>query len=415
MAIVLGVYLAHIIVGIWRDFFISLGRDFLSFWSTAYLAFYQGWEAAFNLQYLALIQQIYTPKVNIYIQQGYIYLATPAPYLPIYFLPFFGIIKLSPIMGYFLWSLFKIFIIVGYGRVWERRGLANPVKLIVFSFPFFLDVYWGNYSFVLIPVVGEMIYGLWRQKYMYAGAWAGVLWLKPALLPFGLLYVLGWGKRWLSVLKGWLMTTVLVWGGSWIMAGQQGIFALFRLLQDLWFAPAPTMGLTGGMNWRAIVLNLQNCCGNMAHAVNWLGISLGGIVLMGVVYQRFMQRRANLEISITYLALGALVVLAVGFAFGVHAHLHYLLAYTIPLAVGRQNTKAKFLGIVERWMLLGFVGAWFLVTPLLIGIKLLVDNLYTAQIRGWINFLGFGANALALNLFILWQGMRALNAFSDEL
>ncbi len=137
---------------------------------------------------------------------------------------------------------------------------------------------------------------------------------------------------------------------------------------------------------------------------------------MGVVYQRFMQRRANLEDSIAHLALGALVVLAVGFAFGVHAHLHYLLAYAIPLALGRQNTKAKFLGIVERWMLLGFVGAWLLVTPLLIGIQFFTDNLYIAQmLKNWINFLIFEANALALNLFILWQGLRALNALSDEL
>ncbi len=409
ISVILGVYIGLTFWSASQELFLSIGRDYFSFWGTTYLALQKGWHTAFDVQALAQIQLPYLPEAQTYLAQGGIYVPPPAPYLPVFFLPFYLIVKFPPAVGYVIWGLAKVLLAGSYWRLWQQRGVEIPWLYFFVSYPFFADLYWGNWSFILLIIIGEILYGLWQDKETCAGAWLGMLWLKPSLLPFVFLYLLLAAKQPGRILRGWLLATVILWGASILLAGTTGIEALFRLILSLMRSPLPGLGLKGAMNWRALVLNSETYSQNLGLFVSALGLLLS--LYWGTrLIARIRQQKANGEKRPDALALYFLIVLSFAFTFSNHAHIHYLLGSYIPLAVGLQSAprqEKQLYRTLLRWLVFGFTGVWLLIMPLNLVARLLsASPSLIEHLSFLLSFIPFAGSALLFNLYTMHHGLK---------
>ncbi len=344
LAAVAGLYLALVFYRAFSSLFIDIGRDYLSYWSVGVLAKTQGWEQAYNLDRLGEIELESTPQGELYLKAGTVYVPTPAPYLPVFLLPFLILAAFPPLPGFLVWSLVKIIGLWLYLLFFTKSlSLPRPKWVLVFlSYPFFVDLFWGQYSFVLLVIVGEFIRCLAREKERQAGLWLGFIWMKPPL--FLLLLPLTVLKRQWRVLEGWFLSTALVWMVSALIAGRKGLGALLQLWQ-VSSRGLQSMGILGMMNLRALGLNLF---GERYGPI--FVFSLGGVFLLLVVWHWLSADVRKIEgISYYWLILAALTAT---FVITWHAHIHNLLAiYPLLLLLDRDENGIVF----QLWRWLVFV------------------------------------------------------------
>ncbi|HMK09635.1 MAG TPA: glycosyltransferase family 87 protein, partial [Anaerolineales bacterium] len=239
-----------------RGLFEYWGADFAAFRAAAEVARDDGYANVYDLEKLGpperrLVQSYAAEGV----QAGFEVI--PVPYLPVFILPFGILLLPGPTIGWVLWTALNAAILLLYSRrLAQAFGAERRISALVLlvALPTFLTLAFGQVNVWLAIGFGEFLIALQRRKELAAGAWLGLLLLKPQILVW-LALGLAFGRRW-RVLAGLAMAAAVVLGASLLLAGVGGLAALV----SLWLGYAgnlPTTFPESMMNWRGLAANLE--------------------------------------------------------------------------------------------------------------------------------------------------------------
>lgn len=251
--------------------------DFRGYYASAQIA----WQQGFARVYHQPTQDEYQAKLPLPCPDGS--LASPPLRVTMPYLPAFVILLLPlPVLGfsssYTLWTLVNLTVLVLY--CWRFcRALAGTVSVLkllqwIVCLPLLATLSLGQMNVFLVICLGEFTLAMARGKEYRSGFWLAGLLLKPHTLIL-FLPGLALSRRWKPLL-GFLAGFGLILGGSYLLAGWQGLQDMLGMVfqfADPKFETAPTM-----MNWRSLALNLQEA---IPIGLAW-GIAVAGMILVAL-------------------------------------------------------------------------------------------------------------------------------------
>ncbi|MGQ9457037.1 MAG: glycosyltransferase family 87 protein [Anaerolineae bacterium] len=371
---------------------VTVGGDFLAFWSAGYLANTEGYVRVYDPNLLGALQRAFVPP-------GEPYWVRPVFFLPVFILPFQAFALFDPWAGYIVWNVLNLAILVGYLRFLARQSdpMYPPKGLLLallFSYPVFNSFLWGQVSVWLTLCVGELLRAFLKGRALRAGAWMTGLLLKPQTLPLLIPALLALGK--LRVLGGVVLGSLLVLTLSILMLG--GTTGVDRLL-DLISLNAKPLGMTGiasvnMTNWRTFGLHLSNLT---SPTVGWGIAGVGMALTVAAAGYLWVRARPMGEDALVIALLGTLA--ATG-AFTWHSHIHTEMILLPPL-VYLGARKALPQKVLDLWV---FAPPGILFLTYLTGAVGRVTGLSLPM--GYGAFV-MGGSFLALNLYLLaWAAHR---------
>ncbi len=181
----------------------------------------------------------------------------PIGFLPVFVLPFLVLLPFSPVVGLILYTLFKVFIVsLVFWRL-SRSEKHTPdwsfVALMFVSFPLAMDLFFANANFWLILCFAEALIRTRKGQGFYSGLWlAGLLTKFQVLVLFipGLFLA----KKY-DALKGFLLGGLLAFGGSFLLAGFDGMRAWLNVVSG-WDNTSQFYAFAMP-NWRGFFSNLS--------------------------------------------------------------------------------------------------------------------------------------------------------------
>jgi hypothetical protein len=295
--------------------------DFRGYYASAQIA----WQQGFARVYHQPTQDEYQARLPLPCPDGS--LAAPPlrvsmPYLPAFVIFLLPLPALEFSTSYIVWTVLNLAVLVLYTRHFcaalaEPAGwhqpLALPVstgkgacllpvsrlqpeataksgpakaskpiqgrRLILFQWavclPLLANLSLGQMNVFLLVCLGEFTLSLARGREMHSGFWLGGMLLKPHTLIL-LLPGLVLSRRW-KPLAGFLASFGIILGGSFLLAGTQGLQGMLHMVDQFAspaFQTAPTM-----MNWRSLALNLQTY---LPAGLAW-GIAFAGTLLVALL------------------------------------------------------------------------------------------------------------------------------------
>lgn len=255
--------------------FYVLGVDWSRFWGATEAFVHQGPSAAYSLtsigQFMQPLSSYYASNISdMALKVG------PAPYPPI-FLALFTPFTLPPApIGFLLWTVFNLLLgfpvarsLASHFPVDQRRAMT---ALLLLFYPFVMALFVGQMVVILLFAFWKGYRALERGDDLIAGAWFGLLLLKPQYAAV-LMLVLLLKRRW-SAIAGGTMTGLGLVGSSILVGGLSGCIAYVRMI--LVDYPNYSGGLAispqGMISWRALVLNMEPDVGKI------LGLALTGVL-----------------------------------------------------------------------------------------------------------------------------------------
>lgn len=325
IAALLVFYCAQIVLDLaWGNLFGNLGVDFAAFWSAGYIANHRGYAASYDLELMRQVQRELVPARAAPLSDlG----ALPAAYLPVFLLPFQALALLPPKSAAAVWMGLTLLGTTLYlrafvARLGERHPGSHLLLMLMVSLPVFLNFFLGQVNLWVMICVGEFLLAASAGRDVASGAWLSGMLLKPQLLILmtPAIVMQGWKKAFL----GMAAAGTIILGGSWLLAGTEG---LHRLAQ-LWFSYVGELR-TGDpqlmMNWRMIgVLLRQLGAASLGQIVAILGSSLTALAALFIWYRR-------LDINSRDFPIAVLGIMAATAATAWHSHVHMAMILIPPL------------------------------------------------------------------------------------
>ncbi|MGB3307159.1 MAG: glycosyltransferase family 87 protein [Thermomicrobiales bacterium] len=184
----------------------------------------------------------------------------PAPYPPPFLKLFEPFTLPSPPIGFLAWTILNAVIaIVVIRRLAGRFTSSSPRKLtmLLFSiFPLMMSLFVGQVEILLLLFVMQACLDLERKRDFRAGAWFGLLLLKPqyAICLFIVLAI----KGRIAAVAGFMTGGLVILAGSIAVAGLKGTIAYVRLLFNAYpaFAGGVAIDPQGMIGWRGMMVML---------------------------------------------------------------------------------------------------------------------------------------------------------------
>jgi hypothetical protein len=351
LAGVLSYYFAQILVTLLNGglFNNNLGLDYLSFWSSGYIANNQGLLSVYNLEAQREVQGLYSPIDRIGV--------VPTPLLPIFIIPFqlFALLPLST--SFLIWTILNVLVLF----IYVKKRLLNklPIKyafMIMLAAPVFQNFYFGQVEVWLMIFASEFLIALIDGKFFKAGVWLGSLLLKPQILILIIPYLLI-QKYWrtLAGFSVFSFFTILV---SFFLIGLEGLLKI----KDLWLgysAGLPSNAPEVMLNWRMLGLHSSALSSPL---IGTLITVLGSIFTLYLCLPLFINR------SIISLALPLLGIFSATLAVTWHSHQHMSMTL-FPFLLMLLNLQIFPNKLFKAWIFIPIL-SYIVVIPIVLLIQL---------------------------------------------
>jgi hypothetical protein len=314
---------------VWKIMFGNLGGDYSAYWSAGKIANESGYADIYNLDKLEEVQRpLSPPELPFGVR--------PVAYLPIFIIPFQLFALIDPYLGYWLWTLLNLVVSVYYLRFFIQRTTQQALDnrllfMLLLSLPFFLNLFFGQINIWLTVCIGEHLRAALLGKPFQAGLWLGGLFIKPHyLIIIGLVLLI---QRYIKMLAGFTLSSVLIIATSFLMTGSQG----FKALLGLWLGYAnrlPTADPFIMMNWRMVALNLEEY---LDSRLAWALPILGMVITLAMVL--YLWRRPIMIHAPAY-PIALLGTIAATMSLTWHSHLFSGTIILAPLAYLSQKDKS---------------------------------------------------------------------------
>lgn len=366
----------------------NLAIDYCAFWSAGRVINERSIADVYDLSILTEYQS------EIYPQSGEATFETLAiMYPPVFVVPFQVLSLIQVPYSFWIWTVINIISFALYLRFFTRdiSGRSLPVGLLMMlmlSMPLILNLYFGQVSILLGIFAGEFIRAIKNHKPIKAGIWLGGVLLKPQLLILIIPFLIF--QRSFKVLKGFALSSMMVFGISFALIGVDGFIRLTNILIEA----------SGGgvhskpeimMNWRMLGWHVESFT---SPTFGWIVILLGSLLTIGIIFSVF-RRRIMCDPDLAVISILGILAASNVIAWHSHFHLSIILIPPILFIILKLQVKKK---ILLLWVLLPVVIQIiiFLVAPVLTIERQLLQILE-------------GVQGLILNLIILsW----AINLFS---
>jgi hypothetical protein len=361
-----------------------MGTDYRGYYTSAQIAMERGFAS------------VYDPELQGEYQAAFSHPCAPEwlppmervsmPYLPVFVLLFLPLTAFSVTSGYLVWVAVNLVILYIYLVRFTR---ALEVRLSVFRqlqwmicLPVIANLYLGQINVFLLVCLGEFTLALLRNQQFRGGLWLGLLLIKPhtlLLLIPGLVISRRWG-----VVKGFLVSALVIFGGSITISGLDGVRSSLQMAAA--FAGPLIQTAATMMNWRALALNLSV---TVPDWLAWMAALVGMVASITLVLYLWLRRSSQAQDGTVLLILATYAgTITVAW----HSHF-YLLVPLIPWLVYLDGRKVMPLTVRLVWLF---------APPLWYMLVYLADP---ASARN-----SFGLGMLALSLYLLaWASSRLLN------
>ncbi len=372
---------------------IQFAVDYCDYWSAGQAASRYGYAQVYDVNVLVSIQKTIMPAS----MDTTHLVADPFPYLPVFVVPFQIPSRLSPTVGFGLFTLCSVVALILYLRFFMRRlGIASGwprlVLLIFVSLPGFMNVLTGQVEVWLAVCVGEFLRALIDRRPFRAGLWLGGLLLKPqVLVVVGLVLLL---HRSVKILAGAAATSALLLIASLALEGPRALAAMVGLWGGYATGEA-NVWVQGMMNLRMLGMQLSDLAGP------WIGWGLaGGSILAVLLIALYVWRRPAPPDS-PLLPVSMLGIFAATTLIAWHAQIHMALLVVPPLLYAYQ-TRLLPERIFNYWV---FAPAGMLVAMAFVPEALVATGVISGNIQTLVYF-GLGFTELTANLLMFWWAVR---------
>lgn len=386
-------YLLQTILNVAHDGLFFMTGDYLAFWSIGHIANMQTYADVYDLETLSKAQ------ASVMYPDGTTdYTPTPAPFLPIFILPFQVLALLSPQWSFLTWIAINLLVFILYLRFFINSLISKDRRskllfLFLLSFPVYWNLLWGQANVWLLICVGEFIRTIIKNKPFQAGLCLAGLLLKPQILVLAGLALLI-QQAW-KTLAGFMSASAIIFSVSLIMAGFNGLLQLF----GLWLGYAtglPTNSPENMVNWRMIGIRLASLT---SPTIGW-GIALAGMVLsLWLVFSLWHYPLFESSPQHAFVLLGTMAATVI-LAWHAHVHMEMILIPSLIYLYSNGNLPDKLL---NSWLFIPVASA-------LLGL-LLVSALISAGVIEQFTQVGVFFVALStfgVNLYILlWSRKKA--------
>jgi hypothetical protein len=385
-------YIAQIImkIAVSGPNFISLGSDFLGFWSSGFIANHYGYSNIYDLGLMEQVQKHMVQQLSAVTN----FWVVPVPYLPI-FIILFQVFALFPVVPAFaIWSILNLVGFFFYVSFFLHKMGVNDRKRLsligLLAFSTFVNTFWGQVNLLPLIFVGEFIRNINKKHDLLSGMWLGGLILKPQLLiligPFLLFQ-----KKW-KALGGLCITMLITVFVSILLGGVSSIFNWMTMM----FTYIPGIATNAPefmMNWRMVGVRLSY---SFPSYTAWGIAAVGMIGTVVVTY--FLWRKPLLNHSQNFL-IAFFGTLAATLAFTWHSHIHMAITL-IPLLLYFYNEKILPEKLFNWWIF----GIPFIILGLLLPINLLhLDQYKLLSGTAALSFLIF-------NMVFLFWALKSLGS-----
>jgi len=398
-------YLAVLGVGILKGFKSPLYRgDYIAFWSVGKIASEKGFSEIYNLDNLQSVQSEGVKSLG-FIENidGPSNPIIPVPYFSFFVLPFQLLSKVPVVLGYWLWNIFNLIILLGYLVFFLRK--INPgtvtrisnlylLSIMLIAYPLFINFLNAQVEVFLVVCAGEFIRSAVCKKPLLSGIWLGGLLLKPQLLiliiPLFLIM-----RHW-KVLLGFILSSGIILATSLLLSGISGLKALINLWTQ--YSSGMSSNFPQAMiNWRMVGINLNAFTGT---SIGWVITGLGMVLTMLAVY--FLIKK-NPPFGNPQWVMSMLGVFSATLALTWHSHYHMAMVL-IP-----------FLVYVSVYELLPqkILFSWAIVTPIVLLGIMIVDLFFLVVMRS--NSMNYNViivtafSGFMLNIVVLVSTLRFSN------
>ncbi|TDA67285.1 MAG: DUF2029 domain-containing protein [Chloroflexi bacterium] len=258
------------------------GEDYLAFWSAGKIADEKGYSEIYDLNNLRSIQIQELKALGFLVKIDDLSIPiVPAPYFSFFVPPFRLLSRVNPELGYWIWTIFNLTVLVGYLVFVLRKTLLGESSLssskkilwlMLLSFPVFSNLLEGQLNVFLLVCSGEFIRYVASKKPVLSGLWLGGLLLKPQLLILIIPIILIM-RNW-KLLMGFIISSGVILMTSLFLSGFTGMNELI----NLWTKSSVGMAASAPVNminWRMVGVNLNTLMNISAGwAMTGLGITL---------------------------------------------------------------------------------------------------------------------------------------------
>ncbi len=240
--------------------FYVLGVDWSRFWGAARAFSNAGPRFGYDLMsianYMQPIAAFYDHSVsNMALKVG------PAPYPPIFLALFTPFTWPPPVIGFLLWAIFNLALAFPVARSlashfpMEQRRLMTALLLVFY--PFVMALFVGQMVVLLLFAFWKGYQALQRGEDFQAGAWFGVMLIKPQYAAVLLLVLLL--KRRFGAIGGSIATGFGILLSSIAVGGIGGVIAYARMILIDYPSYSGGVAITpqGMISWRGLVLNME--------------------------------------------------------------------------------------------------------------------------------------------------------------
>lgn len=320
-------------------------------------------------------------------------------YLPVFAVPFQMLSRVSPQLGFWIWTAINLAALLFYARFLLRRlelpaASARLMLMMMASLPLYMSLSGGQVGVWLLICAGEFMRAHLEGKPFRAGLWLGGLLLKPQVLVL-LVPILLLRAAW-KELAGFVGSTAALSFVSLLLAGPAGLMLLLKAWLAMTSGDANAWVL-GMMNWRMLG----------AHAsiliAEWAGWGLTGLGILATTAAVLYLWRRPEHNDPRHFVVTLLGILAATTLVAWHSHIHVAVMLIAPLLYLYQS-KVLPLRLLAYWV---FAPAFAYVLLLIVPAALVKLNLVSGDVRGPV-YLILGATQFSANLALfLWAAVKA--------
>ncbi len=248
---------ANIIIPIWQrhGLFSYLAGDFGIYRTIAVALVSEGPTAMYDLEritaHMAPLRAYYGPDsgpLNV----------GPGPYPAAYILPFTVLAAFSPPLGFLIWTLINLALVIAVARRLAARFPERSWGLIasaVLFFPVVYSMFFGQLAILMLFGLDRAFRAFEDDREFQAGLWCGLLLLKPQYVVF-LTLVFLYKRRW-RALGGLAVAGLGGFVSSFAIVGAEGFRAYLATLRLLtgFQAGHPIIHPETMINWRGLLIN----------------------------------------------------------------------------------------------------------------------------------------------------------------
>jgi hypothetical protein len=398
LILIFSFYIILLIVWVKGNLFISsYGSDFLAFWSVGKVIDKLGFSNAYDIQQLKSVQLQVLKDLSLFTNLES-FTPLPAPYLPVFLLPFKYLSRIDAEISFWIWTILNQIALIGYLLFFFLKTKANRINqdflllllLSTLPFPVFDNFVMGQLNVFLMICLGEFFRNLIRKRPHLMGIWLGGLMLKPQLLIL-LLPFLILERNWKAV-RGFIYSAGVILLASLLLAGKGSMLSYLQLLTG-WKNSNSVTAPEAMINWRMVGVYFDRFAGSPSGTI----IATIGIFLS--LCMAFILIRRHRMVGTDALGLTMVGLVSATLAITWHAHAHMAIVL-IPflLYAGVENLLPKTVILF-----------WVVLTPLCWmgfgALGIFAPELAQSRITDWM-FLVFAPTGFLANITVFISTLR---------